>query len=42
MRFAPIVAALMLSGVAGCGYLPMGDTTQATSEFLRIHHRHHP
>jgi hypothetical protein len=32
MKFAPLVAALMLSGVAGCGYLPAGDTTQATRE----------
>ena len=32
MKFAPIVAALLLSGVAGCGYLPGGDTTQATRQ----------
>jgi hypothetical protein len=32
MKFAPLVAALLLSGVAGCGYLPVGDTTQATRE----------
>jgi hypothetical protein len=27
MKIVPLVAALMLSGVAGCGYLPLGDTT---------------
>jgi hypothetical protein len=32
MKFVPLVAALMLSGVAGCGYLPVGDTTTATRE----------
>ena len=32
MKFAPLVAALLLSGVAGCGNLPGGDTTQATRQ----------
>jgi hypothetical protein len=32
MKFIPIVAALMLTGVAGCSYLPVGDTTTATRE----------
>ena len=32
MKFVPLVAALLLSGVAGCGYLPGADTTQATRE----------
>jgi hypothetical protein len=32
MKLAPLVAALMLSGVAGCGYIPLGDTTTATRE----------
>jgi hypothetical protein len=32
MKFAPLVAALLLSGVAGCGYLPGGDTTQASRQ----------
>jgi hypothetical protein len=32
MKFAPLIAALMLSGAAGCSYLPLGDTTQATRE----------
>lgn len=35
MKFVPIVAALMLSGVAGCSYLPLGDTTTATRESSR-------
>jgi hypothetical protein len=32
MKFIPIVAALMLTGVSACGYLPAGDTTTATRE----------
>lgn len=32
MKITPLVVALMLSGVAGCSYMPLGDTTQATRE----------